>query len=286
VPVPEPAPEPASARAASAPEPGRAAVRRLGSPRWVALHALALALVVTFVLLGLWQLGRARAMVRPVTDADPAPVALAQLSPATGLLPDEAVGRRVFVHGEYDQAHGFVVPDRTDGAGRNGVWLVGLLRLDDGSGVLVLRGWAPDVSAADRTPGPSGPVTVTGRLQLSESPDGGLPPGQQLAAGQLAAVNPVDLLDVVPYDVHDGYLVADGQTPADPAAAALTPVTVDPPGSQVPGFLLQHVGYVALWWLFALFVVAFWWRLLRDELHPPSPEVAADPLPTSSPTAT
>jgi len=55
--------------------------------------------------------------------------------------------------------------------------------------------------------------------------------------------------------------------PAPSDAAALTAVHADPPGTAVPGFFLQHLGYVGLWWLFALFVVAFWVRILRDELR-------------------
>ena len=257
-------------------------VRRLLGPRWVGLHLLALLLVVTFVLLGFWQLHRAEAMVRPAGGADPAPVALSTLSAATGLLPGDAVGRRVVATGRYDAEHGFLVPGRDQG-GRQGYWVVGVLRQADGSGVLVLRGWTPSAQPPPAAP-VAGTVTVEGRLAASEDPAGGLPPGQSLPPGQQPAVSPVDLLASVPYQVHDGYVVATGQQPADPAQQVLTPVTVGPPGSQVPGFFLQHVGYVGLWWLFALFVVAFWVRLVYDELRPPLPDGDAPPaVPATEP---
>jgi cytochrome oxidase assembly protein ShyY1 len=239
-------------------------VRRLLTPRWVGLTLLALVIVVTFVLLGVWQLGRAQAMVRPVTDDDPAPVALGTLSPASGYLPDDAAGRRVTVEGTYDAAHGFLVPGQQVG-GRTGYYVVGLLRLADGSGVLVVRGWTSSATPSPAPP-PTGQVTVSGRLAVSQAPDGGLDPGATLPPGQLAAVSPVNLLGTVTYQVHDGYVVASATQPADPAQ--LTAVPVEPPGSGVPGFFLQHAGYVALWWLFALFVIAFWGRLLYDDLHP------------------
>ncbi len=233
---------------------------RLLNRRWAALTLLGLGLVVAFALLGFWQLSRAQTFLGHADD--PAPVDLTTLSAPTGALSGDAAGRRVTATGTYDAAHGFLVPDRAADGGRgSGFWVVGLLRLPDGSGVCVLRGWT---AAADSAPAtPVGTVTVDGRLAPSEAPDGGRPPGTLLPAGQLAAVSPVDLLDTVTYPVHDGYVVASGQQPADPPG--LTPVHADPPGAAVPGFFLQHVGYVGLWWLFALFVVAFWVRMVRDE---------------------
>jgi cytochrome oxidase assembly protein ShyY1 len=236
---------------------------RLLNRRIAALTLLAVVLVVTFVLLGAWQLSRADAFLGHAPD--PAPVELSEVAAPTGPLASGAVGRRVTVTGTYDGEHGFVVPDRAPGGGAGrGFWVVGLLRLPDGSGVCVVRGWTastnPDVRA-----GPTGTVTVSGRLAASEPADGGRPPGSPLPAGQLAAVNPVNLLDTVAYPVHDGFVIASPQSP--PGAAALTPVHADPPGTAVPGFFLQHVGYVGLWWLFAVFVVAFWIRVVVDELR-------------------
>jgi len=223
---------------------------------------VALVLVGAFVLLGFWQLSRAQAFLGH--SDDPAPVAVTALSPATGLLPADAVGRRVTATGTYDASHPLLVADRAvDGDGGPGYWVVGLLRLEDGSGLLVVRGWVADPSAAP--PAPTGQVVVSGRLAASEPADGSRPPGEPVAEGRLAAVNPVNVLQVVPYQVHDGYVVAGGEQP--PAAATLTPVHADPPGTAVPGFFWQHAGYVGLWWLFALFVVAFWVRLVRDDLR-------------------
>ena len=235
--------------------------RRLLTPRWVGLTAVAVVLVATFVLLGFWQLSRAQAFL--AHPHDPAPVTVQTVSPAAGLLPADALGRRVTAAGSYDPAHALLVPDRSiDGGSGDGYWALGVLRLADGSGLMVVRGWV--ARPADAPALPAGDVVVSGRLVASESADGG-PPGAPLPAGMLSAVNPVNLLQVVPYQVHDGYLVATAQQPPD--ATALTGVHADPPGTAVPGFFWQHVGYVGLWWLFAVFVVAFWVRLLRDDVQ-------------------
>jgi surfeit locus 1 family protein len=251
---------------------------RLVTRRRAGLTVLALVLVVAFVLLGWWQLSRAQAFLGHPDD--PGPVALQTMSPATGQLPGDSAGRRVTATGTYDADHPLLVPDRSaDGGGGDGDWVVGVLRLPDGSGLLVVRGWV--AQPADVPPLPTGEVTVSGRLADSEPPDGGRPPGEQLPSGALAGVNPVNLLQLVPYVVHDGYLVAASSHPTD--STALRPVHADPPGTAVPGFFWQHAGYVGLWWLFAVFVVAFWVRLIVDDLRDSTPPlVAAEPPPTVS----
>jgi cytochrome oxidase assembly protein ShyY1 len=241
--------------------------RRLLAPRWLGLHAVALALIVSFVLLGFWQLGRAEAFGRPAPGFDRAPVAVQSLSKPQEQLPPSSVGRQVMAEGSFDAARTFVVTDRQL-RGVPGYWVVGLLRLADGSGICVLRGWSPGAPTTGRVPAPAvGPVLVTGRLQPSEPSDVGqttpLPPGQ------LSELNPVSLLSSVPYPLHDGYLALSSQRPAD--AAGLTLVPVPRGGSSVPGFYLQHVAYVGLWWLFALFTLWFWLRLMRDDLREEGP---------------
>jgi cytochrome oxidase assembly protein ShyY1 len=143
-----------------------------------------------------------------------------------------------------------------------------VLRVPGGAGVLVVRGWAATPGAAAAVPPAAGTVVVTGRLMASEDPGGGLPPGTTLPAGQVPAASPVALLSLVPYQLYDGYVVLRGQQPAATAGVVLVPSPRT--GNDVPGFYFQHVAYVALWWLFAAFVVFFWWRLVRDEISPPA----------------
>ena len=240
-------------------------VRRLLSPRWLAIHLLTLVLVIAFCWLGHWQLDRA-AGFRQSADAtaEPAPVPIASLTQVQGSVAGAAVGRLVTVAGAFDPAYAYLVPGRSQD-GKPGLWVLGIVRTP-AAGVLVVRGWVPSAADAAAVLPPSGEVVVTGRLMASEDPGGGLPPGTNLPAGQVAAASPVALLSLVPYPLYDGFVTLRSQTPAAPAALALVPSPRT--GNDVPGFYFQHVAYVALWWLFAAFTLFFWWRLVRDEVRP------------------
>jgi len=243
-------------------------VRRLLTPRWVATHLLALALVVSCLWLGHWQLDRAAAFQHSDSGvAEPAAVPLASLTPAQGVLDSAVIGRLVTVSGTYDTRHSYLVPGQVDN-GRTGFWLLSIMRTPSGVGALVARGWVPTPAAAASVPAPSGAVVVTGRLMDAQDPSGGLPTGTVLPPGQVAAASPVTLLSLVPYQLYDGYVALITQQPPAPTAVTLVPS----PGNNdsVPGFYLQHIAYVALWWLFAAFVVFFWLRLVRDQGAAPS----------------
>ena len=241
-------------------------VRRLLSPRWLVIHLLTLVLVIAFGWLGHWQLDRA-ADFRQSADAtgEPAPVPIATLTQVQGSVAAGAVGRLVTVAGTYDPAHAYLVPGRTQD-GKPGLWVLGIVRTSTAptAGVLVVRGWVPSAADASKGPAPSGEVVVTGRLMVSEDPSGGLPPGTTLPAGQVAAASPVALLSLVPYPLYDGFVTLRSQTPAAPGELVLVPSPRT--GNDVPGFYVQHIAYVALWWLFAAFTLFFWWRLVRDEV--------------------
>jgi len=241
-------------------------VRQLLTPRWLAIHVLAVTLVAACLWLGHWQLDRAAAVQQSASGAsEPAAVPLASLTAPQGVLDGAVIGRKVTVRGVYDPEHAYLVPGQVHN-GRPGYWLLSILRTPSGAGVLVARGWVPTPAAAASEPAPAGPVLVTGRLMDAQDPSGGLPPGTVLPPGQVAAASPVAMLSLVPYQLYDGYVALTTQQPPVPAGLTLVP---SPRSSNpVPGFYLQHIAYVALWWLFAVFVVFFWWRLVRDQVAP------------------
>jgi cytochrome oxidase assembly protein ShyY1 len=242
--------------------PRRVSFQRFFTMRWLGLTLLALVLVAACARLGLWQLDRAREVRDSVQTAASKPaVPISTLTTPSGSLPVDAVGRLVTVDGAYDP-RSYLVAHRPSG-GVDGSWVVSLLRTPGGAGVIVVRGWVAGTQAVAPPP-VAGPVAVTGRLAPSDPPGGDLQPGTELPAGQLPAVDPVDLLHLVPYPLYDGYLVPVSQQP--PETAALRPVPSPSAASSVPGFYLQHIAYVGLWWLFGAFVVWFWLRLVRDEL--------------------
>jgi cytochrome oxidase assembly protein ShyY1 len=252
-----------------------AMVRQLLTPRWIAIDVATVLLVVTFGWLGHWQLDRAAEFHQSASSAaEPAPVPIESVTQPQGALPGAAAGRLVVVAGEYDPVHSYLVPSRVVG-GKSGFWLLSVLKVAGGAGVLVVRGWAPTAAVAATLAPPVDPVVVTGRLTESEDPSGGLPAGTTLPAGQVAAASPVALLSLVPYQLYDGYVVLRAQVP--PSAPGVVLVPSPRTVNDVPGFYFQHVAYVGLWWLFAAFVLFFWWRLVVDELRPPAqPAETAD----------
>jgi cytochrome oxidase assembly protein ShyY1 len=128
---------------------------------------------------------------------------------------------------------------------------------------MVVRGWVPTGAPAPSPP--SGPVSIVGRVSASEAPGGDRPVGRPLPPGSVASVSPIALLGLVPYRLYDAYLVLTASVPAPPAVPALVP-SPQPDVASAPGFYLQHIAYVVLWWVFGGFVLFLWWRMARDEL--------------------
>ena len=110
--------------------------------RWdVVGAAVALAVAIACVRLGLWQLDRlGQRRARNAVVA--ARLALPPVEAGGRVTADSARQRRIVARGVYDFAHERVWPGRSFD-GTPGVALVTPLRLADGSAVLVDRGWVP-----------------------------------------------------------------------------------------------------------------------------------------------
>jgi cytochrome oxidase assembly protein ShyY1 len=161
----------------------------------------------------------------------------------------------------YDPAHQLLVSGRVL-QGRPGYWVLTPLRTDTGQAVMVVRGWV----ASPRDPGlrtPSATVEVTGRLQPAE------PLGEPAAepGTQITSITTTDLIQRLPYDIYDGYVVLSAEPARGPAPAPVEhrcgPRRVDLP--------LQNAAYAVQWWVFGLFALAFWWRMVRDTLRRAAP---------------
>lgn len=138
--------------------------------RWLLL-ALTLAAVVLTARLGWWQLDRAaqkRALQAMVESRTGEP----WLDGAAALAHDAAAAdaqqqRRARVAGQWLAAQTIRLDNRQLD-GRPGFYVLTPLRLDDGSALMVQRGWQPrDFIARDRLPAlptPAGRVVVEGRL--------------------------------------------------------------------------------------------------------------------------
>ena len=229
----------------------------------VGLWLLALVFATACVLLGRWQLSRfqdkherAQLVTR---NYDAAPVPLAELL----ALPEAAFDprrqwRTVTVSGTYDASATHLVRNRPrKGGGADAVFgyeVLVPLRLDDGSALLVDRGWLPNGTRGS-TPGqapdavpdpPAGRVEVVARLKSSEPQRGG-----DLPRRQVASIAVGDIAGRLGYPVYPAYGVLVRESPSvTPAPAALDRPVIDG-GEGI------NASYAAQWVLFALLGLGF-----------------------------
>jgi cytochrome oxidase assembly protein ShyY1 len=239
--------------------------RFLLTPRWWGINVFVLLAIPFCVFMGSWQLSRFEARVDDHRDAKAqAESGRAEAArPLAELLPvDKATsGRRVTATGRYGKQ--LLVPDR-ELDGKNGFYVLTLLRTDGGKALPVVRGWLPGAADAAKAPAPpTGEVTVTGALQASESPgENGVGAGGGLPAGQTAAISSASLINLVPYDLYDAWVTL------DTADAGMTRVPVSAaPNTGLDLKAFQNLGYTGEWFVFAGFVVFMWFRLLRREVE-------------------
>jgi cytochrome oxidase assembly protein ShyY1 len=237
-------PRPGSRRPAEVPSPA-VRYRFLRSPRWIIGHLVVLALAVSMVELGLWQIRRLhekehrRDTLRTELAAAPVPLA--------GLAEPQRY-QRVSLDGRYDGTP-YLIANRSY-QGQAGYEVVSPFVLANGGATaLVDRGWIP----------------------LSTTPDR-LPPLAPPAAGDVSLVGIVDHQpgDAVIWDTGaapDGRLVR-GHLPSDttvqletqtPAVASGQPFVLDLPDSS----LGPHLSYAIQWFTFTTMLLVFYPLLIR-----------------------
>jgi surfeit locus 1 family protein len=271
--------------------------RALLTPSWIVGHLLAIAVVVSFSQFGTWQLRRHEQRVlrnqaiearldAPASDiAGALRAAAAEASSLTPMAPHPLEFRRVTVTGSFDAtAEVLRRPVSRDGA--PGYHVVTPLVLDDGSAVLVERGWVPQsqgsvpVAAA---PPPPGVVTVEGWTFPGETPPTG--PLAALAPrdppeGRLAQVAYVDLERLaaqVPYPLQPLRIVQDaGPRPPGDATLPLPP----PPPAVESG---PHLGYAVQWFGFVLVTLIGYTALLRRRLAEAGEALSGSAAPSRPP---
>ncbi len=234
--------------------------------RWIGLLCLTVIAAAIMVMLGRWQWGRyeMRSAINARIDAS-------QSSQPVPYAPGVQEWTRVTLTGQYDGNLEILVRNRTV-AGRVGFEIVTPLVLEDGSAVLVDRGWVPPhPSGPTVTPpvpaAPAGVVTLTGRVRASESGArvellDGRWQARRIGVGEIASK--------LPYRVAPTYVLADDEH------TELVPI----PSSRENDWL--NLGYAIQWWIFAggSFFGLYW--LARRELRQLSGEDDTPP-PADSP---
>lgn len=217
-------------------------MKRLLRPRWIVGHLIALVAIVGFILLGLWQLDR-HGEKSELRDA----VATGQALPPVDLTsaPDGSF-RRVGAIGVYDSSLQMLVFRSHDGA--SGYHVLTPLVVEDGSAVLVDRGWIP--LDFDPPAPPPGMVKVTGVLWPAE-------PGSSIPDSPPDVVTRIDpeiQQAYAAYRLRTDYLVLSPDPVPEPY-----PVQDEAPGVG----LGPHLGYAGQWFLFAGVVAIGYPVLLR-----------------------
>lgn len=266
-----------SVRGAGAADPAPAALStRRGARRL--LLAFLLLCGVAFVALGAWQverLGWKRELIARVDTRVHAPAIDApRLAAWRGVSAADSEYRHVSASGRFvADADTRVQAVTVQGAGH---WLLTPLRRDDGSVVLVNRGFVPPDASAAALAAPTGEVRVHGLLRLTE-PDGGflrrnVPAEARWYSRDVAAIAAVHgLAPVAPYFI-DAAVDSDGSA----ARADEGPVG----GLTVIAFRDHHLQYALTWFALALMVVAAIVFVLCDDRRcrhfPPLPGIAPD----------
>jgi len=226
------------------------------TPRWLAVAAGLVVLIVAAVLLGSWQWSRTQAILTAERAAAAEAIPVQEALGDGPELPAQSVGRPVTASGEYDATRQVLVTDRALDD-RPGAWVVTGLRLPDASLVPVLRGWvAPGDEAAAQVP--AGPVAIRGVLQPGEIFYADAP----VTADSVVAISQGSLEQAWGEPVPPGFVVLVEQEPMTSPAPLPVPPTIQT--GDVP-FPLQNFFYAFQWWIFAAFGVFVYLRWLRIE---------------------
>jgi surfeit locus 1 family protein len=270
--------------------------RFLLKPRWILTLLFGVACVVAFTFLGFWQLARLderKAQNAEIEAAQAQPqVQLSELLPAGAAATADEVDavryRAVVVSGTYRVDQQVLVTNRTNG-GAPGYWVLTPLVQDDGTAVVVNRGWIPfsyteDGSWTDFDP-PAGPVSVLGMVRAPQERSTGLVSGpedaQEGVLRSLARVDVGRLQQQVDEPLLPLYVDLRLQEPAQPGS--LPEPLPAPELDEGP-----HLSYAGQWFIFAVLTLIFLPLFIRWTARrrlAPAPEEDSDVVDLSASSA-
>jgi cytochrome oxidase assembly protein ShyY1 len=237
-------------------------------PRWLALFALLVLIIVTFAELGLWQLHVAqdKGLAEALRKAHEArPVMVDAVVRPHQPFPNAASARPVIAIGSY-AADGQVLvgPRRLDD--REGYWVVTPLVVDGtGARLAVVRGFVAD--AADAGTPPQEPVQVTGALAPGESPAQEQPSPTGAKEPVLGALDLAVLVNRWPGELYNAFVFAQGEQQVATRAAVVPGTGLErvPPPQVTGGIKWRNAAYALQWWVFAAFAAFMWVKMVRED---------------------
>ena len=202
---------------------------------------IVLILCATFIRLGFWQLDRAgefQELQKPYIERPV--INLTQVAIPGENLSDDSINQIVQFSGRYlDQ---YIAPNQEDKYGVKSEWVVGLLEVDSGGAILVVR----STSNTEVLPGK---VDITGRLFNRQFDD-----RAEKSSSQLSRIDPALLVASYDQKLFDGFVLAQNES-INGVEIDIRRPELEPAKPSVPGYYWQHISYVVIWWLMALVVL-------------------------------
>jgi cytochrome oxidase assembly protein ShyY1 len=237
-------------------------------PRWLALFALLVLIIVTFAELGLWQLHVAqdKGLAEALRKAHEArPVMVDAVVRPHQPFPNAASARPVIAIGSY-AAEGQVLVGPRRLEDREGYWVVTPLVVDGtGARLAVVRGFVAD--AADAGTPPQEPVQVTGALAPGESPAQEQPSPTGAKEPVLGALDLAVLVNRWPGELYNAFVFAQGEQQVATRAAVVPGTGLErvPPPQVTGGIKWRNAAYALQWWVFAAFAAFMWVKMVRED---------------------
>jgi cytochrome oxidase assembly protein ShyY1 len=210
-------------------------------PSKIGAAFIVLILCATFIRLGFWQLDRAgefQELQRPYIERPV--INLSQVATPGENLSDDSINQIVRFSGKYlDQ---YIAPNQEDKYGVRSDWIVGLLQVDSGGAILVVR-------STSNAEVPPGAVDITGRLFNRQFDD-----RAGKSSTTLSRIDPALLVASYDQKLFDGFVLAQSES-VNGIEIEVNRPELDPAKPSVPGYYWQHISYVVIWWLMALVVL-------------------------------
>lgn len=239
-------------------------MKELLKPRWIAAHITVLVIAVVFINLGFWQLLRLedRKVENAVTASryQAPPAQLGDLLVGAGSDLASLRYRRTILIGKYDPEHEVLTRNQVfrDQAGFH---VVTPFVIDDGTAILVNRGWVPlalDTPPVSEAAPPDQTFKVSGWLSPTQVRPALGP--TDLPDGDLEVMSRIDIERIqeqVPYNLVPVYLIA------DEGLSGQLPVPLAKPSFDDEG---PHLAYAIQWFGFTLIGLVGYFFLIRKSV--------------------